>query len=95
MRAFIICLTMILLGNVCFAGLTSIMGELIAPGKPAFAVVLLVGISILNWTLRELFTVFGGGNANGINIILKCVAVGIVLHTVWNLINDVFSVLGI
>lgn len=95
MRSIVIAITMLLTPAICYAGLTAVIQSAIGPGTPGFAVIVLIGLSISRWVLTTLCNSFGHETlSGGIDIILKCVAVGIVLDTVWGLVDGTFVRMG-
>lgn len=96
MRPLIICLVISSLHiSVCFAGLTAVIQSAIGYNTPGFAVIILIGLSISRWILTTLCNNFGHETmAGGIDLVLKCVAVGIVLDTVWKLVDGTFTRMG-
>lgn len=95
MRSIVITLTILLAPAICFAGLTNVIQSAIGPGTPGFTVIILIGLSISRWILTTLCNSFGHETlGGGIDIILKCVAVGFVLDTVWRLVDGTFTRMG-
>jgi len=95
MRPALISLILLLTPIKCFAGLTAVIQTAIGPGTPGFAVITLIGLSISRWILVTLCNAFGHETiSGGIDIVLKCVAVGLVLSTVWALVDGTFVKMG-
>jgi hypothetical protein len=80
---------------VVYAGLTAVIQSAIGPGTPGFVVIVLIGLSISRWVLTTLSNTFGHETlAGGIDLVLKCVAVGLVIDTVWKLVDGTFVRMG-
>lgn len=94
MRILLMVGMMLLFPSVAFAGIATIIGDTFGPGGPGRPVMWLLGLSIGRFILNEIQSLMGG-SSKGINMIIKCAEVGIVVTAVYALLNTAFNLLGL
>ncbi|MBP2653374.1 MAG: hypothetical protein H6Q73_943 [Firmicutes bacterium] len=94
MRVVIMVLTVLLIPNIVFAGLASVIGETFGPSGPAHAVIWLIGLSVGRWIIKTVISITGG-SGQWIDMIVRCAECGIVIAAVYGLMNTAFNLLGL
>jgi hypothetical protein len=80
--------------SIAHAGIASVIGDTFGPNGPGRPVMWLLGLSIGRFILNEIQTLVGG-SVKGINMIIKCAEIGIVIAAVYALLNTAFNLLGL
>jgi hypothetical protein len=80
---------------IAYAGIASVIGEVFGPGGAGRAVIWIVGLSVGGWIITTVCSVCGHGEIKWINYIIKTAQVGIVIASVYGLINTAFNLLGL
>jgi hypothetical protein len=81
---------------ICYAGLASVIGETFGPNGPGRAVIWIVGLDVGKWIIKTVVSVCGGGSSGKwIDYIVRSAQVGIVIASVYGLINTSFNLLGL
>lgn len=90
----LIVLFSLIMPGVANAGLAGVISGTFGPGGPGYPVIWLLGLSIGRFILGEIQSLMGG-STKGINMIIKCAEIGIVIAAVYALLNTAFNLLGL
>lgn len=94
-RIILIVVFSLFVPSICCAGLASVIGEAFGPNGPGRAVVWIVGLDVGRWIIKTVISVCGGGAGRWIDYIVRAAQVGIVIASVYSLINTAFNLLGL
>ena len=94
MRVLLMVVVSMLIPTITYAGIATVIGDTFGPGGPGRPVMWLLGLSIGRFILNEIQSLMGG-SSKGINMIIKCAEIGIVIASVYALLNTAFNLLGL
>lgn len=80
--------------SICYAGVASVIGDTFGVNGPGRPVIWLLGLGIGRFLLGEIQSLLGG-STKGINMIIRCAEIGIVIAAVYALLNTAFNLLGL
>ena len=95
MRVSLMVCFSLLFSSIAYAGIASVIGEVFGPGGAGRAVVWIVGLSVGGWIITTACSVCGHGEIKWINYIIRTAQVGIVIASVYGLLNTAFNLLGL
>lgn len=96
MRVWIMTLAAIACPVVCYADLAGVIGEAFGPGGPGRAVIWIVALDVGRWLIKTVAEVCGkGSGGKWIDYIVRSAQVGIVIASVYGLVNTAFNLLGL